>query len=592
MNGSFVTHFFRSKLQNKFTLFFVALAVAPVLLLGLIALYLLGQSHQRDIASIELKLIDQKIEEVQKFFADTLGILELRVSFTQKSEIDRGEQQFLLSGILEENKAFQEVGFINLEGTETVKINRTRADIPLADVSRLPQFKTPVSGHTYVSDIHYTLVGPVVTLAAPVRNRNDEIIQVLSAEVNLSALFKSIESAKLGSGGYLLLFDRNGRLASPPQIGSYTAGADFSAIGRVSRVLGGQELSGLSAEDRYESWLTSSPVAGTGKIIPDIGWAILAEWPLQDADAVIQAVRNQVFTVILLSIIIVLVIVPFFVQGLLKPIRALKDGAEEIEKGNFAKRVEIKTRDELEDLGEGFNRMAQGLKRLQELRDEFVFIAAHELRSPVTVVRGYISLILEGDTGPISAQTRDFLEKVDSSQQRLAQLVNDLLEVARSEAGRITIDVSALDIREPVQASVEEVRPLADKKKISLHYEPPQELPQILADSGRIKEIMVNLISNAIKYSPEGASVTVRLELKDKEVITHVADTGYGIPKDAQGKMFEKFYRVRTKDTMNIQGTGLGLFIVKQLVEKMNGKMWFESDEGKGTTFSFSLPLA
>ena len=591
MNISFITSFFRSKLQNKFSIFFVALAVAPVLILGLIALYLLGSSHQRDIASLEHNLIDQKIEEVQKFFADTLGILELRVSFTQKSEIVLSEQQFLLSGILAENKAFQEVSFINLAGMETAKINRSLTAAPLADVSLLPRFQIAASGKTYIGDVYHTLKGPVVTLAAPVRNRNDEIIQVLSAEVNLSDILKSIESAKLGSAGYLLLLDRNGRMIAPQHIGSFVEGADLSAMTRVHRILTGEELNGLDVKDRYVSPLTSSSVAGAGKKIAESEWAILAEWPLSDADAVIQAVRNQVFMVILLSILAVLALVPFFVQGLLRPIRALEDGAAEIEKGNFQKHVEIKTHDELEDLGEAFNRMAKGLKRLQELRDEFVFIAAHELRSPVTVMRGYISLLLEGDAGPISDQAREFLARIETSQQRLAQLVTDLLEVARSEAGRIAIEVAALDMQEPIRASLEELKPLADKKKIVIHYD-PQHAARVLADSSRIKEIMVNLVGNAIKYSPEGATVAVRHEVRGKEMITHVADTGYGISRDAQGKMFEKFYRIKTKQTAEIQGTGLGLFIVKQLVEKMNGTIWLESEEGKGTTFSFSLPLA
>ena len=585
------TGFFRSKLQNKFSIFFVALVVAPVLILGFAALYLVGSSHQRDISSLELKLIDQKIEEVQKFFADTLGILELRVSFVQKSEIVLSEQQFLLSGILQENTAFQEVSFINLAGMETAKINRSIVAAPLADVSLLPRFQIAVSGKTYIGDVYHTLKGPVVTLAAPVRNRNDEIIQVLSAEVNLSELLRSVESAKLGSSGYLLLLDRNARLIAPQRIGSFTEGVDLSAMTRVHRILGGEELNGLDTEDRYESALTSVSVAGAGKKIAGLGWAILAEWPLGDADAVIQAVRNQVFTVILVSILVVLGLVPFFVQGLLRPIRALEDGAAEIEKGNFQKHVEIQTHDELEDLGEAFNRMAKGLKRLQELRDEFVFIAAHELRSPVTVVRGYVSLLLEGDAGPISDQARDFLTKIDTSQQRLAQLVNDLLDVARSEAGRIAIEVAALDMQEPIRISLEELKPLADKKKIMLSYN-PQNAVRVLADSSRVKEIVVNLVGNAIKYSPEGATVAVRHEVRGKEMVTHITDTGYGISKDAQGKMFEKFYRVKTEKTAHIQGTGLGLFIVKQVIEKMNGTIWLESEEGKGTTFSFSLPLA
>lgn len=592
MNIAFITDFLRSKLQSKFTLFFIAIAVAPVLMLGLTALVLLGKSHQYDVASLEVNLIDQKAEGIKKFFADTLGILDLRVLFSQRLEINLSEQQLLLAGILQENKAFQEVSFINLAGNETAKINRSFPNLPLGNVSLLPKFTTAILGKTYIGDVYYTFAGPMMTLAAPVRNSNDEIIQLLSAEVKVTALFKDIASAKLGSSGYLLLIDRNGRLAAPEKIGSYSAGIDLSHIARVARVRKGEYLNGLDPRDRYESAVTGFAVAGAGKMISEIGWTILAEWPLSDADSVIQAVRNQVFGVLLISIIIVLILIPFFVQGLLRPIRALKDGALAIEKGNFEKQVEIKTHDELEDLGEAFNNMSRGLKRLQELRDEFVFIAAHELRSPVTVVRGYISMLLDGRAGPLSDQAKDFLQKVDMSQERLAHLVNNLLEVARSEAGKITIEVKAIDIREPIRASLQEIKPLADKKNIILKYDETKDLGLVLADNSRIKEIVINLVGNAIKYSPEGALVSVRHAIKDKSVVTQIIDNGYGISKDAQNRMFEKFYRVRTNQTVNIQGTGLGLFIVKELVKKMNGSIWLESEEGKGSTFSFSLPLA
>jgi signal transduction histidine kinase len=207
-------------------------------------------------------------------------------------------------------------------------------------------------------------------------------------------------------------------------------------------------------------------------------------------------------------------------------------------------------------------------------------------------MKGYLQLILEGTTGAISDGTRAFIEKVIASNQRLIQLVNDLLEVARSQAGRLTIQVAPIDLAASISSSLDELKSLADEKSVTMAYQPPADLPHVLADTDRVKEVVVNLVGNAIKYMGGAGSVAVSHEVADGHVITHVADTGLGISKEAQEKLFQKFYRVQTDKTKEITGTGLGLFIVKEIIEKMNGTIWATSEEGKGSVFSFSLPIA
>lgn len=578
-----------SRLRNKFAVFFIVLAVSPLLILGSLTLYLIDISHRQDVSNLGLQLIDQKIEEVEKFFADTLGILELRVGFTQKSDIELSQQNFLLEGLLEENRSFDEVSFINLTGKETAKKFRSGGEIELIDVSLLGKFKTSVSGEDYIGSVYYTLSGPRITLSAPVKNRNDDIIQVLSAEVNLGEISRAVELARLGSSGYIILVDKNGDLIASREKG-LSVGANLSGIDRIKSVLSGQIFDALGQKDRYFSFMNARPVVGAAKRVPKIGWGALVEWPLSDADALIKDVRNQVLTLTLISVLAVLFLAPIFALRLLRPIHDLETGAAEVEKGNFEHKVEITTKDELEDLGTAFNKMLQGLKRLQELKNEFVFIAAHELRAPVTAVKGYVSMLLEGDAGALPSKAIEFLKPVNQANERLIGLVNDILEIARSEAGRLKIEVSATDIGPLIKATVLELKPLADEKKIGLVYEEFQKPAIALTDNDRFKEILTNLISNAVKYNHEKGWVKVANEAGDNSIITHVEDNGFGMSEEDQKHIFEKFFRAETGKVKEITGTGLGLFITKELVEKMGGRIWFQSNPGHGSKFSFSLP--
>lgn len=235
--------------------------------------------------------------------------------------------------------------------------------------------------------------------------------------------------------------------------------------------------------------------------------------------------------------------------------------------------------------------MTKGLKRLQELKDEFVFIAAHELRTPVTAIRGYLSLIQE-EKDRLEPSVQESLEIVWKANERLIELVHDILEIARSDAGRMTIEVAPTQIQENVQSVLDEIHPIADAKEITVEYTVTEQLPLVMADPARVKEIVMNFVSNAIKYNSAKGKVKIYHQVNADNVTTFIQDNGFGISAVNQKKLFEKFFRVKNKKTSHIEGTGLGLFITKELVEKMNGTVNVESAAGKGSTFSFSLPIA
>ncbi len=231
-------------------------------------------------------------------------------------------------------------------------------------------------------------------------------------------------------------------------------------------------------------------------------------------------------------------------------------------------------------------------KRLDRLRNEFVFIAAHELRNPVSAIRLLLNIIYEDKRVGIDPVMRGYLLKIQEADDRLLQLVDDLLEVSRNESGRLKIVVSPQNVADHVEAIFSELRPTALTKEVQLTYEPLHSMPMVLADPSKLKEIIANLVSNGIKYNSVGGKLAVRHALKAGQLETSVADNGIGISEDDHGKLFEKFWRSEDRAVRAQAGTGLGLYIVKELVERMGGHITVKSSRGKGTTFAFTLPLA
>jgi len=227
-------------------------------------------------------------------------------------------------------------------------------------------------------------------------------------------------------------------------------------------------------------------------------------------------------------------------------------------------------------------------KEILELKDQFVFLAAHELRTPANAIKWGLGA-LHSERPDLVKEQEELFGILKRGSDRLLLLVNDLLEVTRIESGVVELDLKEISANDSFAQACEEIVALREEREVAINWT-AGDLPLVRGDSTRLKEVFLNLISNAIKYSKKGSSVEVSAEVKDNMVIFHVADKGVGLNKDDQEHLFEKFWR--SKETKDIEGTGLGLFITEKLVELMAGKIWFTSKKDLGTTFSFSLNVA
>ncbi|MGH9864878.1 MAG: ATP-binding protein [Candidatus Acidiferrales bacterium] len=232
------------------------------------------------------------------------------------------------------------------------------------------------------------------------------------------------------------------------------------------------------------------------------------------------------------------------------------------------------------------------LRRLEQVRKDFVANVSHELRTPLTAIQGFAETLL---TGALEDQqiNRHFVEIIRDHATRLGRLTDDLLKLSRIEAGKLDMDFRAVDLAVVIDAALESARNAASQKQLSLAAENlPANLPLVLGDANLLREVLRNLLDNAIQYTATGGRIDVNVTTKETSAIVTVVDTGIGIPQSDQSRIFERFYRVDAARSREVGGTGLGLAIAKHIVEAHDGQIWVESTVGEGSKFHFSLPVA
>lgn len=306
--------------------------------------------------------------------------------------------------------------------------------------------------------------------------------------------------------------------------------------------------------------------------------------------------RRRILMVAVVSLIVGLLGALILTRMMTNPIKKIAQGAELIGQGKLDHKIAVKSRDELGDLAREFNRMSDKLKELDQMKSDFVSSVTHELRSPLISLKMYIDLFFKGTAGTINDKQKEYLEIMKNCAARLAGFIDDLLDMAKIERGKMEVLAQELDLSSITLEIAQLFRPQVDQKNIRLDISVAQDLPKVLADPERTKQVIINLLSNAVKFTPDGGRITLEANhnssLKILEV--SVTDTGIGIPQDKLDKIFDKFEQVKDAKSKvpGPKGTGLGLAIVKGIVEAQRGKIWVNSETNKGSKFTFSLPLS
>lgn len=317
-----------------------------------------------------------------------------------------------------------------------------------------------------------------------------------------------------------------------------------------------------------------------------------------DMDSLFQGFRSGVYDALLLSTlaasVAAIAVGLFITRQIVAPIRALSQASQRIAAGSYNERVDLAGEnqsdiDELGQLAQDFNRMAENLEHTEVLRRQLIGDVSHELRTPLAAIKGSMEALIDG----VLPAEPDTFEHIYQEADRLQRLVNDLQELSRVESGAFNLDLQPLLIADLLQTVTIRLGRQFAEKGVRLEIEIPSDLPEILADADRLSQVLFNLIGNALQYTPAGGQVTVAARQQRDEVQVNVQDTGIGIAAEHLPHVFDRFYRADRSRSRVSGGSGVGLTIAKHLIEAHGGRIWAGSPgEGMGSTFMFTLPAA
>jgi two-component system, NtrC family, sensor kinase len=605
----------------KYTAVVVTLVAAAIISVGLTELYFAYQDSktaltrvERDKASTAATSIEQLMQEILR---ELDGVAQPAVE-KGRAGLDERYQEF--SSIIVRQEFVGQLSYLDSAGKEQVRTSPLEIDRigSGVDFSTSPTFIRARKEKRFLGDVYFEGGSrPYITIAvaetAPGKG-------VVVAEIDLSSVRAAIDRARVGTTGYAYAVNSRGVLVAHQNIDLVARHTSFASLPQVQAALRGPSGTstgaGMIGRDQ-----DGTKVLSAFQTVEPLGWRVFVEEPLSEAFAPLESAIWR--TALLLAAFLVLAIVTsvLLARRLVRPIESIQTAAARIGSGALDQRIEVAANDELGALAEEFNRMATQLQdsyssleqkveertleletALRELDEKsreleaasehksaFLANMSHELRTPLNAILGFSQVLREGMAGEINSKQAEYLDDVLSSGNHLLALINDVLDLSKVEAGEVELEVAPFSLREALERGIVMVRERASEDGVQLALGLDSGVDVIEGDERRIRQVIFNLLSNAVKFTPPGGAVDVSAAQVNGEVRVSVADSGPGIAPEDHERIFEEFRQAEAGVSQG-EGTGLGLALSKRLVELHGGRIWVDSELGRGATLVFTLP--
>jgi len=590
---------------QKIILWFLGLILVPTLLVGGMLFlsfnhYMINEalnnlSHQADVK--QQRIEDVVTQNTTQLAAFTNGVL-LPTTLDSYNHTHSTEDLALLGSTIDAVKSktpeYQNVSILNLDGKVIVSTQPSAVgqDYSAKDYFARAKVRNDTTDYLFVNgkgELDINLVGPIMYQNNPVG-----IIVIDASTSDLASIVTDYsglgdtgetELAKRGSDGNAL----------------YLAPLRFDTAATLQRSVGYSKanspvvraVDGQTATLQHAVNYQDKPVIAITRPIRGTNWGIAVE--IERAE-IYQPLYNLRDTLVLLVFVVLVfgVFTALFAARLITdPIIALSIAARSISTGDLSQRVHQGRADDNNEFGllaHTFNTMASHLEKLDKMKTEFILLTSHQLRTPATAVKGFLSLLLEGYAKPLTAKQRELLQAAYEENEQQLRLVNQILSIAQAESDQIILAKADTDLSGLIQEIVEQLRPIAIEHRQIITIHKPKGPVWATIDREKMRMVIENLVSNALKYSPDKAEITVSIEQGSDSVLLKVRDQGFGIAEGDKDQLFKKFSRLPNPNSVTAQGSGLGLYLVKILVELHAGTVDVESAPGKGTTFIIKLP--
>jgi signal transduction histidine kinase len=604
----------------KYTAVVALLVAAAIVSVGLTELYFSYQDSkealtrvEQDKASFAAATIEQTMQEVLR----ELEAVAQPTTGTGRAGLDERNQDF--QRLFLRDELISQLSYLDATGKERVRASPLEVDRIDSgiDFSTSPKFLRARADQPYLSPVYFQRGSqPHMTISVAVPRARGVVV----GEIDLTFMREVIDRARIGTAGYAYAIGPGGELIAHPSIDLVLRRTSFTSLPQVQSAL-------RSSADASSDAVTGRDPDGTKVLsayqtIESLGWRVFVEEPLSEAFAPIEAAIWRTAFLLVAFLLLAVATAVLLARRLVRPIESIQVAAAKIGSGALDERIEIGTNDELGALADEFNRMASQLQEsyaglelkvqertrelataLRELdeksreleatsrhKSQFLANMSHELRTPLNAIIGFSQVLRNRMFGEVNEKQAEYLDDILSSANHLLSLINDILDLSKVEAGQVELEIAPFSLRDALERGVVMVRERATKDGVRVALAPSADIDVVAGDERRIRQVIFNLLSNAVKFTPPGGAVDVQAMQVNGEVRVAVRDTGPGIAEADRERIFEEFQQTEAGIEEH-EGTGLGLALSKRLVELHGGRIWVDSEPGRGSTFVFTLPV-